>query len=209
MKRMIIAALLISLSLNFVHAAENMLTMCIFDPTGKDGSAYSYAKDYMLQAPRFGVTNPIELKIYTNETLVVNDFKSGRCDGAIMSSLRAREFNSFTGSLDAIGGLMNLKDLKLALQLLASKSVAPKMSQGGYEVLGIIPIGAAYMMVGDRQIDALSKVKGKKVAVFQYEKSASKLAQKLGAETISVDLMTFANAFNSHKVDVLSATLRN
>lgn len=205
MKRIMIAALLIGLSVNFAHAVESKLMVCIFDPTGQDGYAYGYAKDYMLQAPRFGVTNPIELKIYTNETLIVDDFKSGRCDGAIMSSLRAREFNSFTGSLDAIGGLMSIKDLNLALQVLASKAVAPKMSQGGYEVLGVIPIGAAYMMVDDRHIDALSKAKGKKVATLRSEKSAGKLAQKVGAQTVAVDLMTVADAFNTHKVDILSA----
>jgi hypothetical protein len=205
MKRMITAALLMVLGVNFAHAAGSKLTMCIYDPTGHAGYAYGYAKDYMLQAPRFGVTNPIDLKIYTDETLVVNDFKSGRCDGAIMSSLRAREFNSFTGSLDAIGGLTNLKDLNLALKLLASKLVAPKMSQGDYEVLGIIPVGPAYMMVDDRQIDTLSKAKGKKIAEFYFEKSVGKLAKKIGAQTIPVDLAAVASTFNTHKVDILSA----
>jgi hypothetical protein len=205
MKTIITTALLVGLTLNIAHAAESKLTMCIFDPTGHDGYAYNYAKDYTLQAPRFGLTNPIELKIYTNEDRVVDDFKSGRCDGAVMSNLRASEFNSFTGSLDAIGALTSMKDLGIALQVLSSKSLAPKMSSGHYEVLGLIPIGAAYMMVDDRHIDTLSKAKGKNIAVLNYERSASRMAQKVAAKTILVDLYTVANAFNTHQVDVMGA----
>jgi hypothetical protein len=205
MKIIISSALLIGLSLNIAHAAEDKLTMCIFDPTGQNGYAYNYARDYTLQAPRFGLTNPIELKIYTNEDRVVDDFKSGRCDGAVMSSLRAKEFNSFTGSLDAIGAITNNKDLETALQVLSSKALAPKMSSGDFEVLGLIPVGAAYMMVDDRRIDTLSKAKGKNMAMLNFEKSVSRVAQKIAAKTVQVDLNTVANAFNTHKVDVLGA----
>jgi hypothetical protein len=205
MKIIITTALLVGLTLNIAHAAESKLTLCIFDPTGQNGYAYNYAKDYTLQAPRFGLTNPIELTIYTNEDRVVNDFKSGRCDGAVMSSLRSSEFNAFTGSLDAIGGLTNMKDLGIALQLLSSKSLAPKMSSGGYEVLGLIPIGAAYMMVDDRSIDSLTKAKGKNIAMLNFERSASHIAKKVAAKTVPVDLNTVAKAFNTHQVDVLGA----
>jgi hypothetical protein len=205
MKTIITTVLFVGATLNIAHAAESKLTMCIFDPTGQDGYAYNYAKDYTLQAPRFGLTNPIELKIYTNEDRVVDDFKSGRCDGAVMSNLRASEFNAFTGSLDAIGALTNIKDLGIALKVLSSKSLAPKMSSGLYEVLGLIPIGAAYMMVDDRHIDTLSKAKGKNSAMLNFERSASRVAQKVAAKTIQVDLNTVENAFNTHQVDVLGA----
>ncbi len=204
MKTMITTALLIGLSMNIAHAAESKVTLCIFDPTGQNGYAYGYAKDYVLQAPRFGLHNPIEIKIYTNEALVVTDFKTGRCDAAIMSNFRARQFNSYTGSLDAIGALVSNKDLSSALQVLSSKALAPKMSQGGYEVLGIIPIGAAYMMVDDRRINTISKVKDSKVGVFNLDQSINKLAQKVGAQPVPMNLATIATAFNTHKVNVLS-----
>lgn len=203
MRKIITAALLMVLSLSAY--AESKSTLCIFDPTGKNGYAYGYAKDYVLQAPRFGLNNPIEIKIYTSETLVVNDFKSGLCDAAIMSNLRARQFNSYTGSLDAIGALVSNKDLTLALQVLSSKALAPKMSQGEYEVLGIIPLGAAYVMVDDRRINTVSKAKDSKVAVLNLDQSISKLAHKVGAQTVPVTLATISNAFNTHQVNVLSA----
>ncbi len=204
MRKMITAALFLGLSLNAAYAAENKVMLCIFDPTGQNGYAYGYAKDYVLQAPRFGLNKPIEIKIYTSEALLVKDFEAGPCDAAIMSNLRARQFNSFTGSLDAVGALVTNKDLSLALQVLSSETLAPKMTQGGYEVLGIIPIGAAYMMVDDRRINTISKVKGSKVAVLNLEQSISKLAQKVGAQPVTVNLATISTAFNTHKVNVLS-----
>lgn len=204
MRRIISAALLVGLSLNVVYGAESR-SLCIFDPTGQNGYAYGYAKDYVLQAPRFGLNNPIEIKIYTAETRLIKDFETGICDAAIMSNLRARQFNSFTGSLDAIGALQSNKDLTLALQALSSKTLAPKMSQGAYEVVGIIPLGAAYMMVDDRRINTISKAKNLKVAVLNIDQSINKLAQKVGAQPVQVDLSTISNAFNTHQVNVLSA----
>ncbi len=205
MKKFAMAALLAGLSLHAAHAADNKITICIFDPSGEHGYAYGYAKDYVLQAPRFGVIKPIDLKVYTNEEGVVADFKAGRCEGAIMSNLRAREFNNYTGSLDAVGAIQNIKDLNLALQVLSSKSLAPKMIQGDYEIIGLIPIGTAYLMVDDRRINTLSKTTGKKVAILNLEKSANKLAQKIGAIPVKVDLNTVADAFNTHKINVLAA----
>ncbi len=203
MRRMISAALLMGLSLNGAYAAESR-SLCIFDPTGKNGYASGYAKDYVLQAPRFGLHNPIEIKIYTAETRLITDFETGLCDAAIMSNLRARKYNSFTGSLDAVGAIQNNRDLTLALQALSSKALAPKMSQGAYEVVGIIPLGAAYMMVDDRRINTFSKAKNLKVAVLNIDQSISKVGQKVGALPVQVDLSTISNAFITHKVNVLS-----
>ncbi len=203
MKKIAIAALA-ALSLQAVHAAGPKLTLCVYDPLGARGDAFGYAKDYVLQMPRFGLTNPVDLKAYTNEAIIAEDFKAGQCDGAIMSNLRARDFNRFTGSLDAIGAVPSKKDLDLALSALASKKMAPKMSEGDYEVIGMIPLGAAYIMVNDRAINTLSKAAGKKIAVLDYDKSQQKLVQKVGAQPVSVDLTTISGKFNNHQVDIIA-----
>jgi len=202
-KKIAIAALA-ALSLQAVHAAGPKLTLCVYDPLGARGDAFGYAKDYVLQMPRFGLTNPVDLKAYTNEAIIAEDFKAGQCDGAIMSNLRARDFNKFTGSLDSIGAVPSKKDLDLALSALASKQMAPKMSEGDYEVIGMIPLGAAYIMVNDRAINTLSKAAGKKIAVLDYDKSQQKLVQKVGAQPVSVDLTTISGKFNNHQVDIIA-----
>ena len=203
MKKIAIAVLA-ALSMQAVYAAGSKLTLCVYDPLGARGDAFGYAKDYVLQMPRFGLTNPVELKAYTNEAIIAEDFKAGQCDGAIMSNLRARDFNRFTGSLDSIGAVPSKKDLDLALAALASKKMAPKMSEGDYEVIGQIPLGAAYIMVNDRAINTLSKAAGKKIAVLDYDKSQQKLVQKVGAQPVSVDLTTISGKFNNHQVDIIA-----
>ncbi|GAC1369689.1 MAG: DUF6091 family protein [Aquirhabdus sp.] len=204
MKKIAMAALLAVMSFQAVQAAGPKLTLCVYDPLGARGDAFGYAKDYVLQMPRFGITNPVELKAYTNEAIVAEDFKAGQCDGAIMSTLRARQFNKFTGSLDSIGAVPSKAALNLALQALSSKQMAPKMIEGDYEVVGMIPLGAAYIMVSDRKINTLAKAAGKKIAVLDYDKSQAKLVQKVGAQPVSVDLTTISGKFNNHQVDIIA-----
>jgi hypothetical protein len=205
MKKSALAALLAVMSFHSAYATSGpKLTVCVFDPLGARGDAFGYAKDYVLQFPRFGLTNPVELKAYTNEAIIAEDFKAGQCDGAIMTNLRARQFNKYTGSLDAVGAVPSRAALNLALQALASKQLAPKMSEGDYEVVGIIPLGTAYIMVSDRKINTLAKAAGKKIAVLDYDKSQAKLVQKVGAQPVSVDLTTISGKFNNHQVDIIA-----
>ncbi len=204
MKKIAMAALLAAMSFQATHAAGPKLTLCVYDPLGARGDAFGYAKDYVLQMPRFGITNPIDLKAYTNEAIIAEDFKAGQCDGAIMTNLRARQFNKYTGSLDAIGAVPSKQDLNIALQALSNKALAPKMSEGDYEVVGLIPLGTAYIMVSDRKINTLAKAAGKKIAVLDYDKSQAKLVQKVGAQPVSVDLTTISGKFNNHQVDIIA-----
>lgn len=104
----------------------------------------------------------INLRVYTDERVLTEDFRSKRCDGAGISNIRARQFNPFVGSIDAIGAVQNYKQLTTVIQLLARPEYDAKMVNRDYEVVGIVPLGAAYIMVNDRRIDTLSKAAGKK-----------------------------------------------
>ena len=185
-------------------AAEKSLTLCIYDPLGTRGDAYGYAKDYVLKLPTFGLKKPVELKVYTNEAVVAEDFKAGVCDGAAMSNLRARQFNNFTGSLDALGAVPSYKHLNTVLQALARPEMAKHMINNDFEVVGMIPLGAAYILVTDRSINTLAKAAGKKIAVLDFDKSQIKMVQRIGAQPVSVDLSTLAGKFNNHQVDIMA-----
>lgn len=137
----------------------------------------------------------VTLKVYTNEGVLTEDFRSKRCDGAGISNLRARQFNSFVGSIDAIGALQNYKQLTSVIQLLADPKFDEKMVNKDYEVVGIVPLGAAYIMVSDRNINTLAKAAGRKVAVFSFDPTQKKLAQNVGAQPVSVDLATVGPKF--------------
>ncbi|WP_335957995.1 putative solute-binding protein [Acinetobacter bereziniae] len=146
----------------------------------------------------------INLRVYTDERVLTEDFRSKRCDGAGISNIRARQFNPFVGSIDAIGAVQNYKQLTTVIQLLARPEYDVKMVNRDYEVVGIVPLGAAYIMVNDRRIDTLSKAAGKKVAVMNFDGTQKKLVQNVGAQPVSVDLLTVGGKFNNKEVDIMA-----
>jgi len=146
----------------------------------------------------------VKFRVYTNEKIASEDFKTGQCDGVAMSNLRAKEYNGFVGSLDAIGAIPSYKQLTEAIQLLAKPEAAKYMVNNDYEVVAMIPMGAAYIMVNDRKINSLAKAAGKKIAVLDFDKSQAKLVQQIGAQPVSVDLTTISGKFNNAQVDIMA-----
>ncbi len=204
MIRIAAIALFSVLSLQVAHAANgNKLALCVYDPLSQAGDIYRYAKDYVLQMPRFGIMNPFELKAYNDETVLVNAFRSGQCDAALMTTLRSREFNKYTASLEAIGGTTSKEDINLALQVLSSKQLAPKMSQGDYEVIGLVPLGTVYLMVDNRNINSVQKAMGKKIAVLDYDSSQALMVKKFGGKPVTTDLMSVGTKFINHQVNIM------
>jgi hypothetical protein len=146
----------------------------------------------------------VKFRIYTNEKIASDDFKVNQCDGVGMSNLRAKEYNKFVGSLDAIGAIPSYKQLTAAIQLLAKPEAAKYMINDDYETVAMIPMGAAYIMVNDRKINSLAKAAGKKIAVLDYDKSQAKMVQQIGAQPVSVDLTTVSGKFNNGQVDIMA-----
>ena len=146
----------------------------------------------------------VKFRIYTNEKIASEDFKAGQCDGVAMSNLRAKEYNGFIGSLDAIGAIPSYKHLTEAIQLLFKPAAGNYMVNKDYEIVSIIPVGAAYIMVNDRKINSLAKAAGKKIAVLDFDKSQARMVQQIGAQPISVDFTTLSGKFNNGQVDIMA-----
>ena len=90
----------------------------------------------------------INLIARQDEAVADNDFKAGKCDGVFMIAMRARQYNKFAGSIDALGGASSNAIAQRAISFaLDSKRNAAKMvtTMGGkkYEVAGIAPLGSA------------------------------------------------------------------
>ena len=185
--------------------AQARQVFCVFDLVGTAGDVYALMKDYALAAKGWGAD--IELKPYTDERVAAEDFKAGKCDGVALSGMRGRQFNSFTGSLDAIGALPDLKLAVNVMQLLAKPQLAGDMVNGNYEVSGVIPVGAAYLFVNDRSINTIAKAAGKKIAVLDYDKAQAKMVQQLGAQPVSSDVTNFGSKFNNGQVDIIGAPI--
>lgn len=202
-KTNILATAIVTASVAFSSAAQAKQTLCVFDLLGTGGDVYAMMKDYSLASAKWG--GDVVLKPYTDERIAAEDFKAGQCDAVSLTGLRGRQFNTFTGSIDSIGAITTYAQMRDVLTLLSSPKMASYMVSGAYEVVGVMPLGAGYLLVNDRAINNLSKVSGKKIAVLDYDKSQAKMVQKIGAQPVASDITNFAGKFNNGQVDIVAA----
>ncbi len=179
--------------------------ICIWDLAGRSGPIFSAAQDQKTDLLSMGIE--VEMEAYTSESILAEDLKAGICDAALMTGMKARTFNKFSGTIDSVGALPSLKHMKLLLKSLTSSKMAPKFENKHYTVLGVAPAGAAYIFVNDRKIDSLTKAAGKRIAVLDYDITQAKMVLKLGATPIPSSLVGAPNKFNNGAVDVLPAPL--
>lgn len=187
--------------------AASAQVVCVWDPMGAQGDGYNTMKDYVIAARSWGPGVSITLRPYTDERVATEDFKAGQCDGVLITGLRARQFNQFVGSIDSVGSIPSYTHMRDVVDLLANPKLAPNMVSGDYEIAGAVPIGAGYIFVNDRSINELSKAAGKKVAVFDWDKSQAEMVKMIGAQPVSADVTTFGGKFNNGQVDIIVAPI--
>lgn len=201
-----LVGLCLSLMVSLAHAAiAKPLVFCTWDILGQQGDATNMMKDYTLAARAWGVN--IISKSYTNEGIAADDFKAGQCDGTLITGLRARQFNQFAGSVDAVGAIPSYTHMRDVIDLLANPKLAKRLVSGPYETVGVIPVGAAYAFVNDRSINSLAKAAGKKVAVLDWDKSQAEMVKIVGAVPVAADLTSFGGKFNNGQADIVFAPI--
>ena len=198
-----VAAGLMALSSSAFSADLPKRTLCVWDIVGKSGPVASQMEDYRLSAIKWGVD--FEMKVYTDEKIAAEDLKSGSCDATAMTGLRAREFNSFTGTLDSLGAIPTHEHMKVVLQYLSDPKLAKLMTSGSYEIGGILPAGAAYLFTNDRTIDTVAEMAGKRVAALDFDKAQAIMIESVGASPVSASITNFGSLFNNGSVDIIGA----
>ncbi|KGM39789.1 AdeT [Aquabacterium sp. NJ1] len=188
--------------------------LCVYDLLGASGSVFGMAKDYAVESQKLGES--LEIKAYTDERVASEDFKTGQCDAVILTGFRARQFNSVSGTLDSLGSATIIKDGKIdmpssyevlhkAIAIFAAPQAAKLMTEGAFEVGGVIPLGAAYPVVNDRKLSTVEALAGKRIAAFDHDKAQATMTQRIGAQPISADITNFATKFNNGAVDLIAA----
>lgn len=197
------AALLIGASMPALAIEKR--TLCVFDIIGTSGDMYNIMRDYRTAAIDHGYE--LTLRVYTDENIAAEDLKAGQCDAAAITGLRGRQFNNYTGSLDSIGAVPGYEALRTIAQVLASENprIAPNLRSGPYEVMGIAPMGAAYLFVKDRSINNVNALAGKSIAVMEYDVAQARMAASVGMSPVMSDITNFAGRFNNHSVDICFA----
>lgn len=187
------------------QAALEHRTICVFDLIGANGDSFNLMKDYKTAALDWGVD--IDLKPYTDEKIAAEDLKAGQCDGAVLTGLRMRQFNSYSGSMEAIGAIPTYKELHTVMQVLMSNNPAvdKHLKTDHYTIAGLFPMGAAYLFVKDRSINTVEKLSGKSIAVMDYDPAEAIMAAKVGMSPVPSDITNFSGRFNNGSVDICFA----
>lgn len=182
-------------------------SLCVFDIIGTAGDQYNIMRDYTTAAAAQGYN--IKIKVYTDESIAAEDLKASQCDAAVLTGIRGRQFNNYTGSLDSIGAVPSYDVLRTVIQVIASgnERISANLKQGSYEVLGVGPMGAAYLFVKDKTINNVNALAGKSIAVMSYDEAQGRMASRVGMSPVMSDITNFAGRFNNNSVDICFAPI--
>lgn len=173
---------------------------CVWDPLGKAGPAEQIMREAKAIAFKWGID--LSFVIYSDERVAIDEFKVGRCDGVNMLGFRAREFNTLTGSLGAIGAIPSYEHLGIVIKSLSSQKASKHMRVGDYEIFGIGPAGAIFMFTRDRNIMLPEDFAGKRMAVLDDIPESSYLSKKHGITPVSSTIFNSFLKFNNGSVDL-------
>lgn len=203
MRKIMIVRFFVGMLLGFQVLVANALTpvtMCAFTLMGEGGPDYQILKDYQAEALNWGVK--LKLKSYMNEKVVVEELKAGECDLANMTGMQARQFNKFTGTLDALGAIPDYKHLKMVLNTLSQPKAAKYMKQGEFEIAGIQPTGAIFLFVRDRYLRGLSDLAGRKIGVLDTMPEMRQMVVDMGMTPVSSTVTNIFQKFNNGVIDI-------
>ena len=199
-----IPVLLMSCLLSLISVSVSALedkVFCVWDPVGRNGPVMSFYSDLIPKAQGWGLN--IKFVAYTDESVAANDFKAGRCEAVLLTSIMARPFVQFGGTMDAIGAINSEKGLELVLATLARPRAGRLMTQGQYEVVATFPVGSMFAFVNDRNIQSIDDFSGKRMAILNGDPQARKFSDLAGTSPMNVSLATFAGQFNNGNLDIV------
>ena len=200
----IISTLALCAFSNMVQAKQQV---CVFDLLGKAGESYKFLEEWALVSKKWGAQ--VQLISFQDEDLADKAFQNDKCDAVYMTSMRARTYNKFAGSIDALGGVPSNKIAQKAVEYVLDPRNTKRMTttlQGeSYEVAGIGLIGSAYIFVKVRSLNTIEKAQGKKFAILHYDRAQRVMVERVGAVPVMSDISNFIKKFNTGEVDVVAA----
>lgn len=205
MKKRVFALLGWGLCCSLPAIAAPSIDFCVFDVMGENGSTMSVVKDYAVQAKQWNVE--VRPKVYNQLQAAVQDFDSKKCDGLVADNFITRKYNTFAGSVGAVGAIPDYQIAQSVLSAVGSPKLAAKMRNKQYEIVGMIPYGLVYLMAKDNTINSLEKVKGHRIGILADDPSQKRMAEKVG---MVPKFMTFDNGpqrFRAGEFDIVPAPL--
>lgn len=195
--KLIVAGTLTAIAMSSSYAQ----TICVFDPLGSQGDNYSLMKDYAVAAKQWGAD--ISLKPYADEKVATADYKSGKCDGAAITSIRSRSINDFVGTISAPTAIVSREQTKTILALMGNPKLAPDMLSNGSEVVGVSSLGFAYIVTRDRSVNTLPELAKLRFGALSFDKVQKLVIERIGGTAVPMELSEVGSKFNSGQVDAV------
>lgn len=189
-------------------ASEQNLTRihwCVFDVLGAAGPAKQMVDDYKIRALRWGIE--LSTEYYKDEQEASAQFDAGHCDLINLPDFRARKYNHFTGSINAVGAIPDEKHLGQVIQSLAQTEAQPLMRSGEYEIMGIVFIGGLHAFVTDRAMTRPEALVGRRISILEGIEESDYLIEQNGMIAVETDLAGMFHQFNTKQVDYTVAPL--
>jgi len=178
---------------------------CVFDVLGAAGPAKQMVDDYKIRALRWGVE--LTTDYYKDDQEAMAHFEAGHCDLINLPDFRARRYNHFTGSINAVGAIPDEKHLGQVIQSLAQPQAQPLMRSGDYEIMGIVFIGGLHAFVTDRAMTRPDALVGKRISILEGIEESDYLIEQNGMIAVPSDLAGMFRKFNTKQVDYTVAPL--
>lgn len=203
-----LSAIFLGIMSNSVFAEQ---TICVFDVQGRSGSIFKNIEEWSLEAKKWQAD--IKLIPYQKEEDADAEFRAGKCDGVFLTSLRARYYNKFAGSIDALGAVPNNviaeKAIKYTLDQRNARRMLSKINNEKYEIAGVNQIGTAYLFVKYNKIknpeNPIKDLAGQKFSFLGYDFAQSYMLKKVDAVPVPSEISNFVKKFNNGQVDMTAA----
>jgi hypothetical protein len=86
-----------------------------------------------------------------------------------------------------------------------SPQVTRLMTDGKYEVGGIVPVGAAYLIGSDRRYNTVEKLAGRKMAALEYDPAQTVMIRRIKAIPVPSDISNISQRLSSGAADFIAA----
>lgn len=176
---------------------------CVFDPVGSNGPLFNLMQSARPMALENGVD--LKLRAYTSEKIAAEEFRNGQCDSVLLTGTMARDFNRFTGTIEAMGALPGQEEMRMMMQVLSQDNARKYLQTDRYEVVGVLPAGAINLYLDDRSIDSVEELQGKRIATLDHDKASITMVRHVGASVVGSSTSNFSGRFNNGSVDAAYA----
>lgn len=178
---------------------------CVWDPIGRNGPILSTVNDQKLRSMAYGLV--LNTSVYQDENQLRDDLRSGRCDLALMRGHQIHEFNRFTATLEAPGGVPSVRHMQILNQVLSSPKMAGRMIEGEYVIAGIAYLGESYLFQRHASNNRFDTFKNKVLGASKDQPALGLVARTLSNKVKVMETSDMAQAFLEDQSDGMFSSL--